>query len=545
MSEQEDKLEESEPLSVYSSETTEDGLSLTLLSTNDHLKLFAEVKLSEEYDPIKLTKKQFISLLPKDLDQRYLHENFVEDIIDKIKSGEKEVQKIANGKDSTKGKDGRIVFLVKKYEPSKERGSVTGVDPKFVKIFDNVEIDTAIARLYPPEKGRDGKDIFGKIIPSEMGDTYELDFDPESIRIEEPCEEHKYQTLFSSKAGYVDFKNDHLSVKEELLLDSNVDHVTGDIEFVGSVTINQDVMRNFSVRARHDITVKGNVVGGSLLSEHGSVTVKGDLGGAEAISQSHFDTTYISGAANISSQMIDQMAGQGRPIIRAAKNFHGNTVHDANIETAGSVFIEKELRESLVRTGAALEMPKAHLLGGHCFTVCGVEAKVFGSSAESRTVVSICSDVESTTEYAELLERINEHLNAIELLNLHLGPYAEKEIDASKLRSSHAEKMQELKNKVKLLNDSYEALEKERLEMIEQAFFNTTARVNVKKILYPGTIILVRDKHFDTEEAVNGPKTIEFFPNDESFKVIDYTEIQCAVVIAEDEEGEENENHPE
>ena len=65
-----------------------------------------------------------------------------------------------------------------------------------------------------------------------------------------------------------------ISVLNVYHVPGNVGYATGNIDFAGSVVIRGDIENGFVVKAEGDVTVGGNVEGGSIYAD-GNITIRG------------------------------------------------------------------------------------------------------------------------------------------------------------------------------------------------------------------------------------------------------------------------------
>lgn len=516
------KTDTPEKLKVLKSGNT-DLFSYTVSATKDSLKLLYEatpIDPPPEEPSGVISKKLILDSLPADVDKSLVDEGVIDTIVKFLLDGKSASQRrISKGTPSKPGRDGRIVLLVKKYDGGKSQDATDFIDPRFLRLFDNIEKNTVVARIYPPVEGQDGMDVFGKPIKCKSGTPCKTRHD-KSIDLIAPEGRNAFSTLVANTAGYLIEDGNNLKIKHELILNCDIDYHTGDIYFIGDITVKGDVMTNFSVKARGDISITGSVSGGSLHSEAGSISVSGVISGSNSASLKSGD--------NVSSSMIDEMIGESKPRIYAAKSLDAAVIQGAEVDIGYSVSIQTELRDTSLRAGGTISIDKGHILGGQTMSACGVEAAIIGSKAGARTEIVLCSNVESTNEFIAVARDIRTHEEAADLLRLHLGPYANAEIEReSTLKQAHRAMLMRLRKKLNDIKVSLEILEKKKDKLLEEAQYNSSFRVNVNQITYPGVIISAGEIEFALNDPLEGPKTIQFNTDTQSFETGDKKPLEC------------------
>jgi uncharacterized protein (DUF342 family) len=80
--------------------------------------------------------------------------------------------------------------------------------------------------------------------------------------------------------GYVEFKNNVLSVHQVLFIKKDVDFSTGNIAFTGTVHVRGDVLSGFRVEAKKDVIVDG-ICGDCEIIAHNDLVIKTGIKGSE------------------------------------------------------------------------------------------------------------------------------------------------------------------------------------------------------------------------------------------------------------------------
>lgn len=496
-------------------------LLLSYKISADKLKLFVDARLRDPMVHGGVSSAELTEHLPSTVPSHFVHTEVLDDITQRLNLGHHiSDRRIAKGKAPIAGRDGRLVLLVKKYVGHKSYTEHEVVDRRFIRFFDNLEKGTSIGRLYPPDPGSDGKTVLGEVLSANTGKPLRANIDTKTISIEPTQPGAPYENLVAQLAGYLTEERSQITVKNELVISANVDYRIGDIDFVGSVKVNGDVGQGFHITAREKIEISGDVSGGILNSKQGSIVVKGNISASELES--------VSGTGNASSGVITDVGSAGAKIASGAE-LSVNLASGVELEANGNIEIVKEARHCLIRTKAVLSMPTGHLFASEVYSVCGVEIGLLGSEAGSRTVIHLCSDVESTHDYFLLTEQIYSHYQAYELIKASLGPHVTHTISELRLKPDHALKLKNLRKKLTQIELALRKLNETRDQLLAGARKNDTFRVNILKQAFPGVIIEADGETYEVAAPLKGPKTIEYSAETKQFTVKDLVALECNV----------------
>jgi uncharacterized protein (DUF342 family) len=338
-------------------------------------------------------------------------------------------RRIAKGKLPEAGANGKLLLLVKLLTgevevklDDKNRASFHDLH-----LFDNIAKGQAIARLYPPKEGVEGVSALGERLPATPGTAATVNHD-KTITMLAAMEGEPYQLLIAEEEGLVKQADGILTIQGEFEIGENLDFRYGNIDFVGAVKIKGDVQPGFSVRAKKGIFITGSVQGGTLEAIQGPIEVKGLVYGGEK------------------SRII------------AGDRFVADSVQEVFAEIRGEIVIKKEARDSILMSQTIIQMPTARLIGGKAYTVCGAEFRELGSETEKETVVILCSAVEASKSFSDLIAQIESHEQAEQLINLHLGPLGRKKIRLDMIKPEHRDKIGKLIKKQDSIKESKQKL---------------------------------------------------------------------------------------
>ena len=474
---------------------------------DDRLKLYLDIVLEPEKE---ITVAKIVSFFDKQIKEDLLDRDVLKDVVKTLNDG-KEVKKrrIAKGFPPKDGRNGKLVFLIKPYGKNTNSNSNKSEEHNLrdLHLFDNVHEAQTVARVYPPKPGDPGKDALGFEIESTPGKEYICQHD-NTIEVQEPVDNEPFKRVVTLQEGYLYDDSGKLTVKDELVINEDVDYRVGNLDFIGSIIVRGDVTSGFRVRAKKGIVVDGSLRGGSLLSAEGGVEVKGHAFGAPG----------------------EKIACRGDILL--------NMAQELQAECNSDIHLKKEARECVLRAHSTILASNARILGGKSLAVCGLEAKTLGSKAGAGTEIYLCTDVETSVEYGDLLVNIASHEKALELIKVHLGPFAFDQTRLALLDKPYRRKIETLLSKYTSTLASYDALLKKRDKMVEGAQFSETTQVNVTENLWPGVVIYVGEHKLEPKKAIDGPKTISWNRDKEDFDIGELKPVVCSFNSNQEKDNE-------
>ncbi len=492
-------------------------LRMRLLAPKDRMKVFLEAEPLSGPLERRLDRASLLGYFPNLIPSELLHAEVLDDVAALLSAGKKvESRRIARGREAVPGRDGKIVLLVKAFQRT---GAREVVDPWYFKAFDSVEAMTPVARLYPPHPGAPGLDCVGRpVLPMPCAPAaVETD---DTLELQPGAAGRQFDTVVAKIAGYLTTDRSKLRIVHELVLEGNVDHHSGDVRFVGAVTVAGDVMKDFRVHAREGITIRGNVMHGRLSNESGDIAITGVATGDPSVFVAIRERVPIGSP---------RAGGVSRVQISSAGEFRAHALDGVTVEALGNIVISKEIRASVIHTRGSVMVPDGRVIAGEIHAVCGVEAKSFGTESGVTTTVRLASDIESTAEYEALVTQLKNHESALEMIRLYLGPYAERPSRTAALPPDLRKRMEGLLKKLAEVTRSREALVEARQSMLARARHNSVYRINVLGIAHAGTVFCAGEACMTLHEPIVGKKTIEFLAADNTFHVGDLQPLECTV----------------
>ncbi|HWQ77402.1 MAG TPA: FapA family protein [Anaerovoracaceae bacterium] len=326
-------------------------------------------------NPLPVTKEQLFDALKANRITYGIKESSVEKLaarpIYNIKI------EVAKGLPPVYGQDGFITFYVKRDSEYRPEINLEGeVDYKNLDYFQIVKKDQILAEINKETEGSEGKNIFGAAVGTKIGRP-----------VNSPSGKNTHLAgddtlLVSDCDGVIRFVRDTVDVNDMLRVNSNVDQLTGNINFSGDVTIEGDVSSGFMVRSGGNIIVKG-VVEDAAIEAAGNVHIsKGINGGGK---------NSINVAGNLKCKYIEHAN------IHVEGNINADYIIDSNVTCLGNIEL-----------AGAREL----IVGGDVRVMGELCAKDIGSESERNTRIEVIGVKIMDTKNIERLSKERDELSA-------------------------------------------------------------------------------------------------------------------------------------
>ncbi|HVZ81923.1 MAG TPA: FapA family protein [bacterium] len=267
---------------------------------------------------------------------------------------------IALGTPVTNGEDARLEILYsqtpQEATPAAPEETEDGrVDYRAAHKIDNTAKGTLLARKIPPTKGLTGMTVTGKTLPAIDGKDVDVTMGKGVVVNPENKDE-----WIADNDGQVIIKDNKISVLAIYEVPGDVNLSTGNIDFVGTVTVRGDVKDGFKVFAGEDLIVNG-VVEGAELKCNGKLSIAGGVSGNDKAK------IVCGGDANI------------------------KYIRNAIVEVAGSLTSSQAIMHSKVTVGKKVNVSgqKGVIVGGQVIAGEHVHAASIGSNFATPTEIVV------------------------------------------------------------------------------------------------------------------------------------------------------------
>ncbi|MCQ2978901.1 MAG: FapA family protein [Clostridia bacterium] len=293
-----------------------------------------------------------------------------------------------HGTDPVPSKDAYIEYT---YDPNsevnvpqaKEDGSV---DLFNLNLIQNVKKDEVLATLHPMEEGQDGVDIFGNPVPVQPGKPALLSCGKGAFVSEDGSQ------VIAEMDGQLIYDNGKITIQNIYEVQGDVDASTGNITFLGSVSVKGSIKSGFKVVADGNVEVAG-VVEAAEVEAGGDVIVTGGVQGNKV--------GHIKAKGNVVSKFLE----------------------NSKVEATGDVVADAIMHSEVKCSGMVkAEGKKGLIVGGVIDAYKGIRAKTIGSHMATATELNVGTSIELGEKFKEIQEALankkKDLLQAEQIINI-------------------------------------------------------------------------------------------------------------------------------
>ncbi len=331
----------------------EDGLSAYLVKTDNFDK---NTKVQDIFDILEKEKITF------GIVDYTLVGGFI-----KSKTFREKPFRIAKGLEPEQGKDGEIKYFfdTDRLKPGEidEDGKIDFKDRGDIPY---VKKGTILAEKIPMVKGKDGKNIFGKIIPVKPAADAKLKYDKGAFFSDNGTK------IIASIDGHPNLSwAGVISVLDEFIARHDVDYETGHINYKGDIRIKGCVKNGFKVKGN---SIWANEIDGGIIYADGNLMVMGIINKARIYSRGNIRAKFI---------------------------------HKSKVLCLGDVNIEKEIVESRIENSGACIIKKGKIINSGITSKLGVYVKDIGTEISMASTITTGIDIFILTETEKLENKIS------------------------------------------------------------------------------------------------------------------------------------------
>lgn len=349
------------------------------------------------------------------------------------------------------GDDGRVDYKFKmdntKAPVMDEHGVV---DFKNLGIVNNITKGTTIANITLSTDGVPGIDIMGKPVAQKKGVPANVRAGKGTSLVNDGTE------LIAALDGNLRFSKGEFTVEEDLVINGDVDVSSGNIDFIGNVSIRGSVFEGYKVTSKKNITVNGSVTGAELNAD-GDIIVR----------------------IGANSSVINCKGDVKLGFCENSRVKCENNVTSASF-VGGDVFAGK----SIIATG------KGVMMGGKYTALENIEATVIGSQSYAKTEITLGNNAVLSQEKEALMRSVAEMEDKYEQLGL-IVKTLDEQAKVAKLSPERAQlKMVSVRNRLQFQQEIKRC--KSRISEIEVALeMCQNLSVSVKSTIYPGVTLRI------------------------------------------------------
>lgn len=336
-------------------------------------------------------------------------------------------------------------------------------DYKDMNLFVLAKKGDLLAVRHPQTEGTPGKNIFGMDVPARTGRPIPM---PQGKNTEVRNENELYATL----SGQIVDSTRKIDIDPHLEIRSSVGAGTGNIDFVGGVSIKGNVEAGFIVKATGDIEIGGMVNGADVSGRN--IVIKGGI------------------------------AGQNKGLVKAAEDVQALFAENANIEAGRDVNITDSILHSNVRAGnrVYVEERKGVITGGSVAAGEEIRCKLVGNAAAVVTKLSVGVDPTIQQKYTEVCKECKEDKARLKQITQMLNTLGK--IDVSRLPQQRIDQINALTRSQFPLAGKIKRAEKEIMALEEAMGRMKEGKIRVMDTVYPGARISINSVMMNVQSSI-------------------------------------------
>lgn len=290
---------------------------------------------------------------------------------------------VAEGVRPVDGTDGELICYFENKDKSVDDDK-KDKDYKNLANIHQVSKDELLCDIIPPTEAVDGCDVYGTVIPGKKGKAVSPPNGNNTYLSEDKSQ------LFSACDGHAKRVGTKVSVQNVMTVE-NVDYATGNIKFLGDVTIKGDVREGFSVQSGGSIVIFGSVEENVNLEAEGDITIKKGVNGkgGRILANGNLMVGYLQAAE-----------------VKIKQDITVDSVINSNIECGGSI-------KATGRGG--------RIIGGFCKVNQDVRANQLGNESNIPTSIEIVGPYHLSGQKFELETQISQNDENIKKLDTIIG----------------------------------------------------------------------------------------------------------------------------
>ncbi len=444
---------------------------LELRIAPDNLEAKMIINLDKEtFEKTKETVREEILQLLKD---HLIVHGILYDVINKELRVQKEIV-VARGTLPAQGKDASITYLeLPEMKPAiNDDGSANYYE---MNLFRYVHKGDWVGEKILVKTGDPGMNIKGEELPGKEGKDKALRFDQNSI---DTVEKENKILLIAKVDGALQIKGGKICVINHLMINGNVGYETGNIDFDGYITIQGTVEDGFSVTARDDISILGEMgmgAVGKVFSKAGNIYIKGGI------------------------------SGKGRSVLEAGKSVFVKYTNACTIRAKDSINIGYYALDSDLEADVILVQAKnARTIGGSVKAKSKVSLRMVGNVYEKETYINVQGFDRKAIkkELDALLVAYKELLIKAEKNERELKVYETTLLQFGRIKSD--DDYISYQRVYQTLIDKLYALEEQRQELLRTLSSRGEGEVTIYEKAYPRTFLQIKNLQKRIKEMTTG-----------------------------------------
>ena len=447
------KMEQSELTGEEEQEILElSAKKITVTVARD--KMSASIMLHEPEDEV-YTKEEIIEALNKN----NVIAGIDDDVVKQLVAGDlyDEEVVVAKGTPPVQGKDGYFEFffdIVSRTKPLiREDGSA---DYSAMGRLATIQEGDLIAKYHNSVQGEKGETVTGaELMPRYVRELPVL----RGKSIARNDETNEYTATASGKISY---QNGNVEILVVYEIDTDVDSITGNIEFYGDIVITGNVESGVTVRSGRNITIEGTVSSAKLFAAGDIVLQRGIQGGGKG---------KVSARGNVFADFIEYAE------ITAGGDVNANSIIGSQIDASGHVVLQGK---------------RGSVMGGVTHGLKGITLKTAGNLSEVKTTLHAGFKEEDYQKTADLIREEKELTQTVnQLVEKMTAILQQRKKSNTGFNKKQKAILLELNDKKEEYYKRIDEIGKDKQELATKMALGRTASIIIKGDIFRGTTVSI------------------------------------------------------
>ena len=360
---------------------------------------------------------------------------------------------IATGQQAIHGTNAQIKYHVTVADKARPQELEDGsVDFKKMNLFTTVQQDDLLAEKILATPGVPGTDVLGHPVIAKPGKDLMLPVG-KNVKVVDT------NTIRAEIAGQLMIVNNKVNVLPIIEIKEDVDVSTGNIEFIGNVTVRGSVMPGFSVKADGNVEIFGSVSGGTV--EGKNVVIKMGI------------------------------QGMHRGYVKAKENVVAKFIENATVHAGVEILVSDVVMHSRITAGKKVQVEgrRGLIVGGNIMAGEEIRAKVVGTQMSTSTELEVGVNPTIREEYQHIrreikkvevnLEQTQKALSILRAMDQHTIPADKREmlLKLTKAQFHLVGQAETMRTRMKVIEGEFEEMR--------------AGRIKVAEAIYPGVKVVV------------------------------------------------------
>lgn len=328
-----------------------------------------------------------------------------------------------------------------------------------------VKKDDLIAVIHPPVQGKNGTDVYGKMIPAVEGKNVPVKLG-ENVFVKE----EDVNKIYSKVDGFIENKNNLFSVKEILTIYGDIDYHSGNIFGYGSLKVIGNVLNGFYLNLKNNIDI-GGYIGDATLEAGGNVKAQGGF------------------------------LGVGSGMIKAGGNVEVKFIQEQKVYSRGSLTFIREIVQSniYVKDKIIGKGNHASIIGGYVIAGNSIEIYSAGNEYGTNTIIEVGYDYELKEALIKNRIKLNEHKKTLKKIDSEIIEFAQMK----RLNEEMYKKMKGLADKHKDVLEEIKLLNEENKNLIKTVRNRSNSFIKISDVVFPGVKIIINRFSYIAKEKMH------------------------------------------